>query len=140
MSAARIASAAAAGGIFAVGLEISGMARPEKVRGFLDVTRAWDPSLLCVMVGAVGVYMLAFRFIRRRERPVLADRFHLPTKTEIDGRLVVGATLFGVGWGIGGFCPGPALVTAGSALVPSLVFVAAMTVTFLVAHALPSRS
>lgn len=139
MSRAGTAAALAAGALFGAGLEISGMARPEKVRGFLDVTRVWDPSLAFVMLGAVGVYFVAWRVARRRDRPLLAERFDLPAKDAIDGRLVVGAAIFGVGWGVGGFCPGPAIVAAGGGASAALVFLGAMTVGWLGARHVARR-
>lgn len=98
-----------AGLLFGLGLAISGMTRPEKVLGFLDLAGHWDPSLLLVLGGAVGVTVIAFRFILRRPRPVLGSTFHISTKTRVDAPLVIGAALFGIGWGISGYCPGPAL-------------------------------
>lgn len=97
--------------LFALGLGISGMTLPQKVIGFLDVTGAWDPSLAFVMGGAVGVYAIAYQITRRMEKPRYAAKFHLPTSKQIDWRLLLGAALFGAGWGLGGFCPGPALVS-----------------------------
>ena len=113
--------------LFGVGLGISGMTQGDKVVGFLDLTDAWDPSLAFVMVGAIGVHLGLFRFIVKRPSPLLAQRFGIPTRTDIDKRLVLGAGLFGVGWAIGGYCPGPGLVSAASGAAPALVFVAAMT-------------
>jgi hypothetical protein len=85
------------------------MTHPEKVLGFLDVAGRWDPALIFVLGGAVGVTVVAFRFVLRRTSPLLASRFHLPQATKIDWRLVGGAILFGIGWGISGYCPGPAI-------------------------------
>lgn len=115
-----------AGVLFGVGLAISGMTQPEKVVGFLDVFGQWNPSLMFVMGGALMVSMIFGRRVLRRRAPVYDDKFHLPEKTAIDRSLVVGAAIFGVGWGIGGFCPGPALVAAGAGRTPALVFVATM--------------
>ena len=99
--------------IFAVGLGISGMTQPTKVIGFLDVTGAWDPSLVMVMGGAVVVYFLVFNVIvRRRDKPIVGERFGIPSRRDIDPRLLGGAVLFGAGWGLGGFCPGPAIASA----------------------------
>jgi uncharacterized membrane protein YedE/YeeE len=105
----RLVAALLSGAIFGIGLAISGMTHPDKVLDFLDVTGNWDASLLLVLGGAVGVTLIAFRFILRRDAPVLDSRFYLPTATRIDARLVGGAVLFGIGWGIAGFCPGPAI-------------------------------
>ena len=119
-------SALGAGLVFGVGLGLSGMTQPPKVIAFLDVFGAWDPSLMFVMMGAIAVHFGLSRLIRRRERPLLDARFHLPTARDIDGRLVVGSAVFGLGWGLGGFCPGPAIVTLGSGAMAAIVFVAAM--------------
>jgi uncharacterized membrane protein YedE/YeeE len=118
--------ALAAGALFGVGLVISGMTQPTKVIGFLDVAGRWDPSLLCVMAGAVGVFTLAFRWSGQRRAPFFAERFRPPAQRAIDARLIAGAALFGVGWGIGGYCPGPAVTSLGSGGVGTLAFVLAM--------------
>jgi uncharacterized membrane protein YedE/YeeE len=123
---ARGLAAFVAGLVFAIGIAISGMSHPRKVLGFLDVTGDWDPSLAFVMAGALAVGTLAFRVILRRPAPILGDRFALPERAAIDRPLLVGAAVFGIGWGIGGFCPGPALVTVVTGASPVLVFVAAM--------------
>ena len=124
-----------AGALFGVGLAIAGMTRPEKVAGFLDITGAWDPSLAFVMLGAIGVHFVLHRLVLRRAAPLFDDRFHMPTRRDIDPRLLVGAGLFGVGWGLGGFCPGPALTSAAAGALPALVFVAAMVAGMLIEHA-----
>lgn len=116
----------AAGLLFAVGLGVSGMTHPSKVLDFLDVAGAWDPSLLCVMGAALGVNLVLFPRILRRRRPVLDEAFHLPDKLRVDVRLVLGAALFGVGWGAAGFCPGPAIVSVASGALPAVAFAAAM--------------
>jgi uncharacterized protein len=105
----RFLSALAAGLVFGVGLALSGMTHAEKVLGFLDVSGRWDPSVLFVLCGAVGVTVIAFRYVLRRNAPVFEPTFLLPTRTDIDGPLVLGAVIFGVGWGITGYCPGPGL-------------------------------
>ena len=117
----------ATGGLFGAGLLVSGMTRPSKVLGFLDLAGAWDPSLMIVMAGAVIVFAIGYRLVVRREAPLLAPRFDLAAGREIDRRLIAGAALFGVGWGLAGFCPGPSLVAAGSGSLGALIFVAAMT-------------
>jgi uncharacterized membrane protein YedE/YeeE len=123
----RVVVAAVSGLLFAFGLALGGMTDPAKVRAFLDVFGAWDPSLAFVMGGAVGVYTLVFRFVRPRlSRPVLAPRFELPTRRDLDPRLILGAAVFGVGWGLGGICPGPAVVSFASGGLDILVFLAAM--------------
>ena len=116
----------AAGLIFGIGLVISGMTNPAKVLNFLDVAGTWDPSLAFVMGGASVVTFLGYRWVLNRPAPVLAEAFSLPTARQIDGRLLGGAALFGIGWGIGGFCPGPAW-TALTLLAPgTLIFLPMM--------------
>lgn len=100
-----------AGLIFGLGLGVAQMSNPAKVQAFLDVTGDWDPSLALVMGGAVAVTLLGFRLVRRRGRPLLDDRFHWPLLSNVDGQLILGAALFGVGWGLSGYCPGPAIST-----------------------------
>lgn len=115
-----------AGLTFGIGLLLSGMANPEKVLGFLDLAGQWDPSLALVMVGAILVGVVAFRLVAKRQRPLAGGDFRLTTKSEIDTRLVLGSVLFGAGWGLAGFCPGPALVALGAGQTKAVVFVAAM--------------
>jgi uncharacterized membrane protein YedE/YeeE len=98
-----------AGLLFGLGLGVSQMIDRERVLGFLDVTGVWDPTLLFVLGGAVTVTVIAFRFVLRRPQPLFAHQFHLPTKKDIDKPLIIGAALFGVGWGIAGYCPGPGI-------------------------------
>ncbi|MGM0767576.1 MAG: DUF6691 family protein [Pseudomonadota bacterium] len=112
--------------IFGLGLILSGMANPEKVLGFLDLAGLWDPSLAFVMGGAILVGLFAFTFARKRTLSFLGFDMKLPANTRVDQRLVVGSLLFGVGWGIAGFCPGPGLVALGAGEVKAAVFVAAM--------------
>jgi uncharacterized membrane protein YedE/YeeE len=112
--------------VFALGLGISGMTRPMKVIGFLDFTGNWDASLAFVMIGAITVYFTAYRLIRKRPAPLLADRFSVPERRDIDLNLIVGAAIFGAGWGLGGFCPGPAIASLASGAIPVAVFVIAM--------------
>lgn len=116
----------ASGLIFGIGLIVSGMADPSKVLNFLDLAGRWDPSLAFVMGGAVAVSFVGYRLAWRRDRPVLEDEFELPKTTGIDAKLVTGAALFGIGWGIGGFCPGPALTSVPLAAAGTLAFVPAM--------------
>jgi uncharacterized membrane protein YedE/YeeE len=115
-----------AGLVFGLGLLLSGMADPGKVLGFLDLAGAWDPSLAFVMAGAIAAGVLAFALARRRERSLLGDALQVPTKTGLDRRLIAGALLFGAGWGLAGFCPGPALVALGMGESKAIVFVVAM--------------
>jgi uncharacterized membrane protein YedE/YeeE len=129
-----------AGSIFGAGLLISGMTEPAKVVGFLDVTRGWDPSLGFVMAGAVTVYAVIFRVVsRRRGDPWFDVAFHLPTRRDVDVGLIAGAAIFGIGWGLGGLCPGPGLVAAASGSSTGLLFIAAMVVGMLAQHGLSRR-
>ena len=125
----RVASSFAAGLLFGVGLLVSGMTKPTKVIGFLDVAGAWDASLMFVMVGGIAVHLALYKFIVRRPAPLLETEFHLPRQSDIDAKLVLGAAIFGVGWGLGGFCPGPGLTSAvrgGTALVFAVTMAAGM--------------
>jgi uncharacterized membrane protein YedE/YeeE len=121
-----------AGLIFGLGLLVSRMANPAKVLGFLDLAGAWDPSLAFVMVGAVAIGALAFALASPRKLSWLKTPMALPAARTIDRRLVGGSLLFGIGWGLAGFCPGPALVTLGAGVGKALVFVAAMLAGMLV--------
>ncbi|NBX83207.1 YeeE/YedE family protein [bacterium] len=125
-------SALVCGLLFAIGLGVSGMTQPQKVIGFLNIFGAWDPSLLFVMVGGVLVYGLGYPWVKKAPKPLFAPQFLVPTSRHIDKRLLVGAALFGIGWGIAGFCPGPALaslVTLGRA---PLIFGIFMILTVLI--------
>ena len=115
-----------AGLVFGLGLIVSGMADPAKVLGFLDLAGAWDPSLALVMAGAVAVGGLAFAVAKKRTVSFLGAAMKLPTSRDIDRRLVIGSVLFGIGWGVAGFCPGPGLVALGMGEVKALAFVVAM--------------
>ncbi|WP_066338156.1 DUF6691 family protein [Azohydromonas lata] len=112
--------------VFGLGLILSGMADPAKVLGFLDLAGAWDPSLALVMGGALAVGLVAFTVAKRMKTSLLGEPMRLPTATRLDARLVGGSLLFGVGWGVAGFCPGPALVALGMGEVKAALFVAAM--------------
>jgi uncharacterized membrane protein YedE/YeeE len=112
---------------FALGLGVSGMTRPLKVIGFLDFFGEWDASLAFVMVGAIAIYFVAFRLSRKMPTPLLAPDFSIPRRSDLDAKLILGAAIFGAGWGLGGFCPGPALVSLASGAAPVLVFVVAMS-------------
>jgi len=112
--------------IFGIGLIIAGMANPAKVLGFLDLAGRWDPSLAFVMGGAIAVGLIAFRFAKKRSRTWLGGPMQLPTRRDIDPPLVWGSLLFGAGWGVAGFCPGPALTALGAGSGPALIFVLAM--------------
>lgn len=115
-----------AGLVFGLGLIVSSMADPAKVLGFLDLAGAWDPSLAFVMAGAIAVGGLAFAVAKRRTVSFLGAAMKLPTSRDIDRRLVIGSVVFGIGWGVAGFCPGPGLVALGMGEVKALVFVVAM--------------
>jgi uncharacterized protein len=104
------ASSFFAGLLFAVGLGIAGMTQPQKIIAFLDITGRWDPSLMFVMGGALAVHLVSYRLIVRRNSPLFDVSFHIPKRTDIDKNLIVGSALFGIGWGLSGYCPGPALV------------------------------
>jgi uncharacterized protein len=125
---AQIAVAFAVGIIFALGLAVSEMINPARVIGFLNVAGRWDPTLLLVMAGALAVTVPIFPVILRRSRPLLAAQFSLPTKTQVDPPLILGAVIFGVGWGLAGFCPGPALAALASGSPGVILFVIAMLV------------
>lgn len=118
----------ALGLLFGVGLVVSGMGDPAKVLNFLDLAGNWDPSLAFVMGGAVLVAFLGYRLVLKRERPLAAPRFYLPNRNDIDMPLVVGPAIFGLGWGLGGFCPGPALTALGLGAPGTLAFVPLMLV------------
>ena len=115
-----------AGVIFGLGLIVSGMADPAKVLGFLDLAGAWDPSLAFVMAGAIAVAAVAFAVARKRTVSFLGGAMNLPKPRRIDRRLVAGSLMFGIGWGVAGFCPGPGLVALGMGEIKALVFVVAM--------------
>lgn len=117
--------------IFSAGLLISGMNLPEKVLGFLDIFGAWDATLAFVMAGAVAVSAIGFALARRRAAPVFATKFSWPERRDIDAPLVAGAVLFGIGWGLVGLCPGPALVNLAGLSLPIVVFVVAMVIGML---------
>lgn len=125
--------------LFALGLGVSGMTRPQKVLAFLDVGGDWDPSLAAVMAGAVAVHAVLLRVILRRRRPLLASQFVLPARRDLDAALLGGAAIFGVGWGLAGLCPGPAITALASGRPLAVAFVAAMLVGMRAARALKER-
>jgi uncharacterized membrane protein YedE/YeeE len=112
--------------IFSLGLGLSGMTQPQKVVGFLDLFGNWDPSLIFVMVGAILVHLITFKLITKRPAPVLDSKWHIPQKKEITPALIGGSFIFGVGWALGGFCPGPAIASLASFQIAPLVFVVSM--------------
>lgn len=114
------------GTLFSVGLVVGGMTQPKKIVDFLDFTGKWDPSLAFVMGGALAVYVATYLLTQNRDEPVFEGEFHIPTRSELDWRLVGGSAVFGVGWGLGGYCPGPAITAVVSAKLPAVGFVAGM--------------
>ncbi|WAE50826.1 YeeE/YedE family protein [Stutzerimonas frequens] len=129
----------AAGLLFGLGLLLSGMANPAKVIGFLDVAGAWDPSLALVMVGAIATALVPFTWAKRRERSFLDAPMRLPSKRELDGRLIGGSLVFGIGWGVAGICPGPAIAVLLSGHWQVVLFVLAMLGGMLLFSALERR-
>lgn len=119
------------GFIFAIGLAVSGMTQPEKIINFLNPWD-WDPSLLFVMVGAVGIHIFAYPLVRRRDSPLLDTKWHVPTRKDVTARLLIGSTLFGIGWGLGGFCPGPGVTSLASGDLRAVLFVGAMIVGMII--------
>ncbi|MFK4506212.1 YeeE/YedE family protein [Bradyrhizobium daqingense] len=128
----------AIGLIFGLGLIVSGMSNPAKVLNFLDLggipAGTWDASLAFVMAGAVAVTFIGFNRVLKRARPVFAERFYLPTRGDIDVRIIAGPAIFGIGWGLAGFCPGPALTALGFGSVSAVIFAAAMFVGMVLAR------
>ncbi len=121
-----IFTALACGIIFGLGLSISGMTNPAKIISFADITGQWDPSLALVMLSAIAVYATGFKFSQKGEKPVFALKFHIPTRSDIDARLMAGSVLFGVGWGLGGICPGPSITALTFGMEKFYIFFAAM--------------
>ncbi|OCW56448.1 DUF6691 family protein [Hoeflea olei] len=137
----RIVVSGLIGALFGLGIAISGMANPAKVLNFFDVAGQWDPSLLLVMGGALATTAFGYRLVfASRSRPLLDARFHLPSNRQIDGRLIGGAALFGIGWGLSGFCPGAAIPAIGFGGVPVLVFIGAMMAGIALARSLDGLS
>lgn len=133
----------AIGLIFGLGLVVSGMSNPAKVLNFLDLaairTGNWDPSLAFVMIGAVITAFIGFRWVLKRPRPVFAETFQLPARSDIDPRVIIGPAIFGIGWGLAGLCPGPAFVALGYGSSKSIQFMIAMIVGMMIARALAER-
>jgi hypothetical protein len=119
------------GFLFALGLGLSGMTQPQKVVGFLDVFGNWDPSLMFVMMGAISVHFVLYKVIRRRKSPLFSMDWQVPSKKEITPALVLGAFIFGIGWGLGGYCPGPAITSLASFEGRPLIFVISMLIGML---------
>jgi uncharacterized membrane protein YedE/YeeE len=129
-----------AGLVFGLGLILSGMGNPAKVQNFLDIFGHWDPSLGLVMGGAIAVGLVAFAWAKKRKTSLLGTPMQLPTASVIDAKLLTGAALFGVGWGLAGFCPGPAVMNLATGRGEVLLFVVAMLVGMLAQHALARKS
>ncbi len=127
------------GMLFAIGLGVAGMTLPSRVIGFLDIFGAWDPTLVFVMVGGIGVHAAAYRMIAHRPSPIFEAKFHIPARHAVDRKLLVGSAIFGIGWGIGGYCPGPGLVSLASFRPEPVLFVAAMVVGILTFRVLKRR-
>ena len=124
----QFGAALASGIVFGVGLSLSGMLNPAKVQAFLDIFGTWDPSLAFVLGGAVVVAFIGVQVMKRMRHPAFDDSFHVPTNRQIDPPLIIGSALFGLGWGIGGFCPGPAIASLSIGLPQTVLFVIAMLV------------
>ena len=122
----RTLMAYAAGLLFGLGLAISGMTDPARVLGFLDIAGEWDPTLAFVLGGAVLTTFIGYRLVLRRSSPFFGDKFQLPTKRELDGRLLGGAALFGIGWGLSGYCPGPAIASVAGLTTPLVAMLVSM--------------
>jgi uncharacterized membrane protein YedE/YeeE len=122
----QLAVSFVSGLLFSIGLAIAGMTQPQKVFGFLDLFGRWDPSLAFVMVGGIAVNAVVWRFVQKRPTPKLAAKWLVPTRRDLDAKLLGGAALFGVGWGLGGFCPGPGIASLASGSIEAIVFVLTM--------------
>jgi uncharacterized protein len=137
---AKLITALACGVIFGLGIAISGMIDPAKVLNFFDVAGTWDPSLAFVMGGGLAVSLIGYRLVFARKTPLLADAFLLPTQKHIDAELVGGAAVFGIGWGLAGFCPGGAIPALGIGRIEPFLFAGGMVVGIAVARALKART
>jgi len=124
----QLAIALVSGAVFGFGLSLSGMLNPQRVQGFLDIFGAWDPSLAFVLGGAVAVAALGVQIMRISSHPVFEPSYHVPTKTRIDAPLILGSAIFGIGWGLGGLCPGPAVALLSMGLAKPTIFVVCMVV------------
>jgi uncharacterized protein len=126
--------------LFGLGLIISGMVNPAKVLNFLDIAGTWDPSLAFVMGGAVIVTFMGYKLVFRRKQPIFDSVFHVPTSSHIDNRIIVGPALFGIGWGLAGFCPGPAFTALGTGQIGAVIVVIAMIIGMVAARILSLRT
>lgn len=125
-----------AGLLFGLGLAVSGMTDPARVLGFLDLAGQWDPTLMFVLGGAVVTSFFGYRLVFKRSAPMIGDRFQLPTRRDLDARLLAGSALFGIGWGLSGYCPGPAIASIGGISLPLAAMLISMVVGWFVARRL----
>ena len=140
MSMKQSLSALFVGVIFGAGLAMAGMLNPAKVQGFLNITGQWDPSLAFVMIGGIAVTAIGFAIIKKRTQPVFAEKFSWPQLVKLDRPLLIGSALFGVGWGLGGLCPGPALAVLSVAFWPAALFTAFMFIGLFVGGRIKARA
>ena len=136
----RAISILVSGLLFGMGVTLSGMVDPLKVLNFMDITGTFDPTLLFVMGAGLVVTVVGYRIVLGWQKPILAERFHLPVRSMIDARLLAGAALFGIGWGLSGFCPGPAVASLVFGHLPSVIFVAAMAAGMIITRRLAPRA
>ncbi|MCE9665888.1 YeeE/YedE family protein [Halomonas sp. M5N1S17] len=129
-----------AGLLFGLGLALAGMTDPARVLGFLDLFGAWDPTLMFVLGGAVVTTFIGYRIVFRQETPLIGETFQLPTRQDLDARLIGGAALFGIGWGLSGYCPGPAIASIAGLTAPLFAMLVAMVAGWFLARAIPARS
>ncbi|MFQ3787922.1 DUF6691 family protein [Halomonas sp. A29] len=129
-----------AGLLFGLGLALAGMTDPARVLGFLDLFGAWDPTLMFVLGGAVVTTFTGYRLVFRRERPMVGETFQLPSRQDLDARLMGGAALFGIGWGLSGYCPGPAIASIAGMTAPLFAMLIAMVAGWFLARAFPART
>lgn len=128
-----------AGLIFGLGLAVSGMTDPARVLGFLDIAGAWDPTLAFVLGGAVITTFIGYRWVLKRRKPLYSKAFQLPTRQDLDGKLIGGSALFGIGWGLSGYCPGPAFASIGGLTLPLAALLVAMIAGWFLARAIAAR-
>lgn len=136
----NVVAAFLSGLLFTIGASFSGMTHPSKVLGFLDVAGAWDPSLAFVMAGALLVYMPLFHLLKRQTKPLFGASFHFPEANRVDSRLICGALIFGIGWGMAGFCPGPALASIVTFSQPTILFFVSMLIGMRICQIIKKRS
>jgi uncharacterized protein len=129
-----------AGLLFAIGLGVAGMTQPQKIIAFLDITGSWNPSLMFVMGGALAVHLVSYRIITRRKSPLFDTSFHIPNRSEIDFKLIGGSSLFGIGWGLSGYCPGPAIVALAAPGTLTLAFFLSMLGGMIIFESIKGRN